>query len=445
MARAITGGGKTCAALLVALLSASATHAQVADKDQPTAQLRALVESGQSAQAYERYCRVEREFPQRDLWCGIALVDVGRAGEAVIALERYVLTNPDDARGRLELARAYYHAGDDVRARTEFEAVQAMKPPADVQVGINRYLDALFQRESLYRLRTFLYVEAGIGYDSNVNAGVSQADISLPVLGPVTVLDTGVEKSDGFGFAAIGGQINQPFAPGWSAFGSFDAQGTFYQTENDFNLAVLSASAGASYESGPNIFALSATYGDLRVGGDDYRQSFGGGFEWRHALSPVSSLAVVPQFARLSYSDGNDVRDADLAAIAINYRRAWLINWQPAINFGVFYGAEHSRRDRPDLVRSLAGANVELALAPSPRWALGASVGYTYSEYDASVPLLGVTREDDYWSAAARAVYYFGTGWSARFEYTYARNDSNLELFSFDRHTVAAKVRREFK
>ena len=226
----------------------TAAHAQVTEAE--TAQLRALVESGRSAQAYERFCKSEREFPQRDLWCGVALVDIGRAGEAAIALERYVLTNPDDARGRLELARAYYHAGDDVRARTEFEAVQAMNPPADVLVGINRYLDALFQRESLYRRRTLLYVEAGIGYDSNVNGGVAQADISLPVLGRVTVLDTGIEKSDSFGFAAIGGQINQPFAPGWSAFGSFDAQGTFYQSENDFNLAALSANAGASYERG---------------------------------------------------------------------------------------------------------------------------------------------------------------------------------------------------
>jgi hypothetical protein len=265
------------------------------------------------------------------------------------------------------------------------------------------------------------------------------------VLGQVTVLDTGIEKSDGFGFAAIGGQINQPFAPGWSMFGSFDAQGTFYQTENDFNLAALSASAGASYERGENIFALSATYGDLRIGGDGYRRSTGAGFEWRHALSPVSSIAVVPQYARLSYSGANDVRDADLAAIAINYRRAWLVNWQPAINIGVFYGGEHSRADRPDLVRSLAGANVELAVSPSPRWALSASVGYTRSDYDAPVPLLAVTREDDYWSAAARAVYYFGTGWSGRLEYAYSRNDSNLELFSFDRHAVIAKLRLEFK
>lgn len=445
MARAIEGGRKTCATLFAAMLAASAAHAQVTENEQSTAQLRTLVESGRSAQAYERFCRPERDFPQRDLWCGIALVDIGRAGEAAIALERYVLTNPDDARGRLELARAYYHAGDDVRARTEFEAVQAMKPPADVQAGINRYLDSLFQRESLYRRRTLLYIEAGVGYDSNVNGGVSQADISLPVLGRVSVLDTGIEKSDGFGFAAIGGQINQPFAPGFSLFGSFDAQGTFYQSENDFNLAVLGASVGASYERGANIFALSATYGDLRIDNDSYRRSTGAGFEWRHALSPVSSIAVVPQYARLSYSGANQVRDANLAAIAINYRHAWLVNWQPALNFGVFYGDEHSRRDRPDLVRSLVGANVELAVSPSPRWALSASVGYTRSEYDAAVPLLAVTREDDYWSAGARAVYYFGTGWSARLEYTYARNESNLELFSFDRHAVTAKARLEFK
>jgi len=442
MAAAAMGGRFAHAALAAAFLSGTVAHAQ---SEPSTEQVRALVESGQSAQAYERFCRTERDFPQRDLWCGIALVDLGRAAEAAIALERYALVNPEDARGRLELARAYYHAGDDVRARAEFEAVQAMKPPAGVQVGINRYLDSLFQRESLYRRRTLIYLEAGVGYDSNVNGGVAQADISLPVLGQVTVLDAGIERSDGFGFAAIGGQINQPVAPGFSVFGSVDAQGTFYQSENDFNLAVLNASAGAGYERGANIFALSVSYGDLRIDSDSYRRSNSVGLEWRHALSPVSSIAVVPQYARLTYTGANDVRDADLAAIAINYRRVWLINWQPALNFGVFYGDEHSRRDRPDLVRSLVGANIEFALSPSPRWALSASAGYTRSEYDAPVPLLAVTREDDYWNAGARAVYFFGGGWSGRLEYTYARNDSNLELFSFDRHTVSAKARLEFK
>jgi hypothetical protein len=409
-------------------------------------QLRSLVESGQSAAAYQRYCTTERTEPaERNLWCGIALVDIGRPGEGILILERYVLLRPDDMRGRLELARAYFLGGDDVRARTEFEAVAAFDPPAAVRAGIDRYLDALFKRESLYRRRTLLYVEAGAGWDSNVNAGVAQADLTLPVLGPVTVIDRGVERDALFGAAAIGGQINQPFAPGFSVFGAFDANGTFYREESDFNLTTLSGSGGVAYERAQHIVALSLAYGELHVGSDRYRTTMGAGLEWRYAISPVASIAVVPQYARLSYEDANEIRDADLGAIAINYRRAWLTNWQPAINLGVFYGDESSRRDRPDLTREFSGAALELVASPSPRWAVGGSLSYTRSDYDGPLPLLGVVRKDDYVAGTLRVHYFVGSGWSARVEYTYAKNDSNVSLFEFDRSTIGARVRREFK
>ena len=71
--------------------------------------------------------------PKFELWCGVAAVDVGRPGEGVLALERYVLQFPDDVRAQLELARAYFYARDDLRARQEFEAVAWERPPADVQ------------------------------------------------------------------------------------------------------------------------------------------------------------------------------------------------------------------------------------------------------------------------------------------------------------------------
>ena len=61
----------------------------------------------------------------------MAAVDIGRSGEGVLALERYVLQFPDDPRARLELARAYFYAGDDVRSREEFEAVARSRPPPD--------------------------------------------------------------------------------------------------------------------------------------------------------------------------------------------------------------------------------------------------------------------------------------------------------------------------
>ena len=243
-----------CAALVAASLAASA-HAQVTDKEQPTAQLRALVESGRAAQAYERFCRAELDFPQRDLWCGIALVDIGRAGEAAIALERYVLTNPDDARGRLELARAYYHAGDDVRARTEFEAVQAMKHPADVLVGINRYLDALFQRDHCIDGARCCMSNPGLATTATSTA-VWRKPISPAVTGSVSRARHRHREADGFGFAAIGA-VNQSTVAQDSLLDLRCAR-KFFKAEKRLQPAGLSASAGASYERGANIFALSA-------------------------------------------------------------------------------------------------------------------------------------------------------------------------------------------
>src|SRR5450631_3543253 len=141
----------------------------------PLDDLRAQVEAGRSAAAYAAFCG---DSPERsaefDLWCGVAAVDVGRPGEGVLALERFVLQFPDDVRARLELARAYFYARDDIRARQEFETVARLKPPAEVQAGINRFLDALSVREARYRGRKLFYLEVGGGYDSNANAGVAQ-------------------------------------------------------------------------------------------------------------------------------------------------------------------------------------------------------------------------------------------------------------------------------
>ncbi len=177
----------------------------------PVDDLRTAVEAGDSAAAYARYCAtsidVAERPPEFDLWCGVAAVDIGRSGEGVLALERYVLQFPEDARARLELARAYFYAGDDVRSREEFEAVARGQPPPEVQAGIDRYLAALTDREARYRGRRTAFVELGGGYDSNANAGVAQATIGLPVLGPVTVDAFGVQKESAFGWLAAGAEI----------------------------------------------------------------------------------------------------------------------------------------------------------------------------------------------------------------------------------------------
>src|SRR5947208_2981014 len=142
-------------------------------------------------------------------------------------------------------------------------AATARAAPPDVQAGIDRYLAALEAREGRYRTRTVAYVEAGAGYDSNANAGVAQADIGLPVLGPVTVADVGVRQASAFGWLAAAGRIDHPVAPGWSVNGSGYASGTFYADASEFNLASFGAALGGSYNAKGNLYALSYAHSEI--------------------------------------------------------------------------------------------------------------------------------------------------------------------------------------
>ncbi len=414
----------------------------------PVDDLSALVESGRAAEAYATYCAnsdVVTRPEAFDLWCGAAAVDLGRAGEGVLTLERYVLRFPDNARARLELARAYFYAGDNVRSREEFEAVSKEHPPPDVQAGIDRYLTALQSRESRYQTRALVYAEMGGGYDSNANAGVAGAQIGLPVLGPVTVASVGVQKGSPFGWLDAGGRVNHPFAPGWSVYGAVDANGMFYSQASEFNLANGFIAAGGSYQSAGNVYSLSYANSEIMLGGSRYRWTNGVGVEWRHQMSEQSGFALAPLYALVDYTGENAVRNADLGGITASYRQIWLTtNWQPILNASLVYGDEHDREGRPDLGYWIYGAAADLTVAPASSWALNAGVAYVVNDYQGQIPVLDETRRDRTFSANFSALYFLDRRWSIRGEYQYTHNASNLALYQYARNLVALKLRYEF-
>lgn len=410
------------------------------------AEVRRLVEAGRSGEAWPMCASIDPTADdQADLWCGIAAVDVGRAGEGSLALERFVVRHPEDVRGRLELARAYFHAGDDVASRREFEAVRAIGPPADVRAGIDRYLEALSAREAQYRTRVHGWVEAGGGHDTNVNAGVAQADISLPILGPVSVASFGVRQPDTFGWLAGSVQINHPVAPGVAIYGGVAANGQFNADASDFDIAQGAATLGASWQAGKNAVYASYTHGELNVGGDRYRRTDGVSFEWRRTLSELATASVTPQFARLAYSGANEARDADFYALGLSVRQIWLTLWQPVLNLSVVAGREENRRNRPDLGRDVYGGAVDLTVSPAPQWAINAAFGFQRSDYAAPLPLIGSRRVDDNYTASVGALYFFTRSLSARVEAQFFRNDSNFALYQYDRAVYAAKLRYDFR
>lgn len=412
----------------------------------PADELKALIDQGKSAEAYA----LGRKYPDAlgnpdfDFYFGVAAIDSGHAGEGVLALERYIANFPGNQAARLELARGYFVLGDDARAREEFDAVLKTDPPAAVQANIERFMDALRARESRYQTTTGFYLEAGIGVDSNVNAGVSSPNITLPVFGPVTLL-SGVKTGDTFTHLAAGGNVTHPVAPGVALFGSANTQLKLNFNDSAFDVGSAGVAGGVSYLQSKNLWRATVSHSGLWVGSDRFRSVTALGGEVHHQLDELNMVNGAIQYADLDHPGANAVRDAQFYNLGIGYRKAFVGSFQPLLSISLNYGEEDNRRGRPDLGRNLYGGRVGLALTPAPKWALSAGGTYLESRYDGPDILLGTVREDKYYGLDVIASYALTRNWSVRGEYSYIRNDSNLALFEYDRYLFAVKVRYEFK
>ncbi|MGH8662406.1 MAG: hypothetical protein ACREUB_11720 [Burkholderiales bacterium] len=414
----------------------------------PADEIKVLLEKGDARAAYEQGKKHPDQLgdPVFDFYFGVAAINAGHAGEGVLALERYLLNFPENADARLELARGYFVLGEDTRAREEFEAVTRLKPPPAVQAGIDRFLDAIRSRESRFRTTANFFLEVGLGYDSNVNGGVGSANIVLPAFGLVTVAQAGVGQSDTFTHLAAGGQVTHPVAPGVSLFGGLGVESKLNHgsLESQFDLLTLVANGGVTMLRENDLFRVGALFTTLDVDNEEFRDITGVAAEWQRQADEFQMFSAAFQYGDLDYKGNNDLRDSRLYQLALGYRRAFIGPWQPLLSVNLYLGQEDNRRDRDDLSRNLYGFRATVAGSPAPKWAASAGAFYQLSDYREPDPLFGLTRRDTYYGLDLAVSYALRRGLSLRSEFLLSRNDSNIELFEYQRNLVAIKLRYDF-
>ncbi len=426
----------------------------------PADEVKALMESDRAADAYALGKRTPDALgdPTFDFFFGIAAIDTGHAGEGVLALERYLLSFPDNVSARQQLARGYYLMGDDARAREEFEALRKLNPPADVVTAIDRFLDSIRLREDRYSLSTGAYVEFGIGHDTNVNAAPSSVN------GLQGVSAGSLKTPADFASLGAGGYINYPIKPGIALF----AQGQGERKFNDngdakqFDLGNYNAAGGVSVLRDKNLYRFSVNYGVVTLGSNTYRDATGASAEWQHQFDDMQAITLGAQGAQFRYSTtetrvngtvtpmDNSNRDADFYGVNAAYKRLFSHRWEPILTLGVNAGDQ--RRVTADPLNSALtprtlGVNATLTFTPVPKW--GVLFGYTYqqSDYkgpDSSLAFLD-TRHDKYDAVNAAVSYLYSRNISFRVEALFSKNRSNSEVYAFTRDVYAAKVRYEFK
>lgn len=180
--------------------------------------------------------------PRFDFYYAQLLLHDGETREAIFALERVLVFQPDQHRARLDLARAYYINNNLARARTEFERVLATDPPPQVQTNIQAFLDRITAIERARDRQFNLFAGLEAGYDTNINGGGNlDGRLDPNLLGLTDLSDSSLAKENAYGQVRFGARLVQPTSLKTGHVFGLLGQSTLFPGEDDFNQTRLTA------------------------------------------------------------------------------------------------------------------------------------------------------------------------------------------------------------
>jgi tetratricopeptide (TPR) repeat protein len=424
-----------CAAILLAGGSAPALAQD--DASQPT-----------TAQAEDRYRSLSEQVATRagdpafDYALGIAANDAGRYGEAIIAFQRVLAIEPENAAARAELARAYALAGDVETAREQFATVvDDPSLPDPVRQRFTGFVRQFDRQIAGGGSDISGFVDARVGYDDNVNAATDLNTITIPLfsfLGPGRLGAGAVAQADEFyelsagvsGVVAIGRQ-ERVFA---SVLGNwrdnFDSDA--------FDQAALTGTVGVAHSfANRDVVSLSGQLQEFWLDERGFRTSYGVIGQYTKALPQGRALTLSAQWNRLAY-DTDPLRDADRFAAGIGYvARNYAVN---------LTGGKEETRDRAGDAQSngFVSANVGAELPITARVAVVAGAAFDLRRYDQADPLFLTERADERLDLQAGLKIAVLDHLFLQPRASYTRNWSNIALYDYERWTVSVGARLEF-
>ena len=380
--------------------------------------------------------------PAFDYQLGIAAIDTGRFGDAIIALQRVLAIQPNNSAARAELARAYALAGDIDTARDQFATVvDDPSLPDPVRQRFTGFVRQFDKQIAGGGSDVSGFVDTSVGYDDNINSATELNSIVIPLfsfLGPGQLGAQAQAQSDEFfdltagvsGVTAISRQ-DRLFA---SALGNIREN---FSNET-FDQAALTGTVGYahSFASG-DVVSLSGQVQQFWLGGNGFRTSFGAVAQYTKPLSKGRALTVSAQWNRLDF-DGDPLRDADRYAAGVGF-----VGKRFAVN--LTGGKEETRRGAGDAQSfAFVGANAGAEIPVAKRLAFVAGAAFDLRRHDDPDALFLTKREDERLDLQAGLKFAVLDKLFLQPRATYTRNWSNIALFDFDRWTVSVGARFEF-
>lgn len=418
--------------ILIAPVSAQETDDVTVDADAATQDLlfRAedLLGNGRHERAYELLIPQEARLagnPLYDYLLGVAALDSGRYSEAIFSLQRSLAVEPGFSGARMELARAYYDAGNKTVARVLFIKLLDEDPPSLVRSVLNNYISAIDAAPDVPQSELSAFADMNVGYDNNANGSTSDQQFLGFTLSPNNV-ETGssfVEVGTGFEWLVPRGR-QLTWAVSARASQRVNPDASFVDA------TVLSGIAGMNWQRGA-FFGRAQFDGYFGGREGNSNESYGGlDVLMGRRLSSRWDLSLGLRGGAQRFEDSIEVLDVDryLYTVGITHRRHGALFSLQAIG-----GEDSEVQSGSPYGNTKSGGRLSMNTQIGDSALLYASIGSLKSDYDGL--FFGSAREDKQLTSFIQLEFqnFLTEGLSIAPRIRYVDNESDIQLYDYDR------------
>lgn len=402
-----------------------------------------LLKQGLSIQAYDLLTPYEDELSgnnEYDYLYGVAALDSGEPRKAIFIFQRAVMTDPEFAGARMELARSYFEIGELEQAKSEFTILKSMGPPKLTEETIDKYLSAIENR-SLKNVRGLHgYIMFGVGDDSNAN-NATTADSFIGF----QLSEDSRKSASNILLAKSGFIYNHPV----DYYRSYYVSGNIYQRSNSdvsfTNSINIDFTTGIHQKllSG-NIIGTSVQYYSTDVDGAFNNSGLMLTGQYGLKFTANDQLLSYLRLGGIRFSDEYSSKDINQGVMGLSWIHVLNSYKRPSINTSLLYGVDKVIENDSPYNRDFYGLSVSSVVAMSHKLNLFSSVGLVVSDYDGSFFNIDESRSDSQMIASVGSTWYPNKVWAVQPILRYVKNDSNLTLYEYDKIEFIITLRSDF-
>lgn len=414
--------------LLIAVLAVTNVHAS---DPALLRQAEDLINAGRHEDARRLLEPREAQFagdPVYDYLLGLALLESGEPGRAALALERAVAQDQRFAGARLDLARAYYAGGDYAGAQREFQTLRDQNPPPAARETIEEYLALIANRQR--RLRFEYRLGGRVGYDSNANSATAANEF----LG-FDLIEQSRETSSPFAEFGAGAVVLKPLSQRLLLDTRLNLRRRNNPDASFVNATAGNASVGLRHVSEGSSRSVQLQYYRVDIDGELNSKGLALAANWEFAVARQTRLGIFGRVGQTRFGTALRVKDVNQLLLGTSANYSFAAGNRGTLGAALLLGTDDPRMSGSRYARDLYGLRLSAGWAFSPQIRAQFTAALMQSDYDQVFfeQRYDSPREDTLSSAAVKLQWRLSPRWLLSHEVAYTNNDTDVDVFAFER------------